>query len=139
MSEPAKAKTRQAARAIVENSAGEVLLIRRAHTSRGQGQWCLPGGKVDPGETPEQAVRKELREEVGLEAADLKSLFYIADPDPDAGQPYTTYYFHVKTDAPVRLEQSESSEFRWVPPQEAARLPLVFRNDEALQRWLQEH
>jgi len=45
-----------------------ILLTRRAADMRSHpGQWALPGGSVDAGETPEQAALRELREEVGLE------------------------------------------------------------------------
>ena len=49
--------------AIVRNGEGEVLLIRRADG----GTWDLPGGAVEPGETPSAAVVREVREETGLE------------------------------------------------------------------------
>lgn len=43
------------------------ILTRRAKTlSHHAGQWALPGGRIDPGESAEEAVRRELEEEVGL-------------------------------------------------------------------------
>lgn len=44
-----------------------LILTRRAtHLRRHAGQWALPGGRLDPGETPEQSALRELHEEVGL-------------------------------------------------------------------------
>lgn len=51
--------------ALVEN--GRLLLARRAFPPELAGLWELPGGKVDPGETPEDALVRELREELGIE------------------------------------------------------------------------
>ncbi len=49
------------------SEAAAVLLTRRALTMRQHpGQWALPGGRIDAGETPEQAALRELHEELGL-------------------------------------------------------------------------
>ncbi|WP_406275445.1 CoA pyrophosphatase [Nocardia sp. NBC_00881] len=50
-----------------------VIVIKRAYRGRNAGQWALPGGRLDEGETPEQAAMRELHEELGLTAdpADL--------------------------------------------------------------------
>lgn len=47
---------------------GRLLAARRTAPPALAGRWELPGGKVDPGETPEQALVRELREELGIEA-----------------------------------------------------------------------
>ncbi|MGX7825141.1 NUDIX hydrolase [Actinokineospora sp. 24-640] len=53
--------------AVVHDDSGRILLIRRARPP-GAGQWSLPGGKVEPGESDAAALRRELREETGLVA-----------------------------------------------------------------------
>ncbi len=45
-----------------------VIVIKRAYRGRNAGQWGLPGGRLDDGETPLQAALRELHEEIGLEA-----------------------------------------------------------------------
>jgi 8-oxo-dGTP diphosphatase len=51
--------------ALVHDAAGRLLLIRRGHPPH-EGLWSVPGGRVEPGESPEDAVEREVREETGL-------------------------------------------------------------------------
>jgi len=52
--------------ALITDQAGRLLLILRGHDP-GKGLWSIPGGRIEPGETDEEAVIREVREETGLE------------------------------------------------------------------------
>ncbi|MEY3897451.1 MAG: hypothetical protein RLZZ214_2972 [Verrucomicrobiota bacterium] len=54
---------------VIENSAGQYLACLRPEGKHLGGLWEFPGGKVDPGESPESALVRELREELAVEVA----------------------------------------------------------------------
>lgn len=53
----------------------KVLMVNQAHD--GRNYWCLPGGGLNEGETPEQAAIRELKEECGLDALELRKVSTI--------------------------------------------------------------
>ena len=53
---------------LIENEKGQLLLQKRSDT----GEWCVPGGGLEPIETFEEAAIRELREEVGINVKDLR-------------------------------------------------------------------
>jgi 8-oxo-dGTP diphosphatase len=67
---------------VVFGAADRLLLIRRKNPPF-QGQYALPGGFVDYGETTEQTAARELREETGLAAIDLTLVGVYSDPQRD--------------------------------------------------------
>jgi 8-oxo-dGTP diphosphatase len=122
-------------RLIIPDDGGRVLLLQRANTAYGAGEWCLPGGKIDFGATIEETIRKELQEETRLECTEIKFLFYqdSLPPTPD-GMHCINLYFECSTQGNLELN-SESSDSLWLTRDEISRYKIAFRNDEGLERY----
>lgn len=69
-------ETKKAVAVIIENEKGEVLLTQRGRISRDEmGKWENCGGAVDDGETNEQAITREVKEELGTGLKIIKILY----------------------------------------------------------------
>ena len=60
--------------AVIEDGAGRVLVAQRPAHKHLALKWEFPGGKIEPGEAPEAALTRELREELGIEIEILRAL-----------------------------------------------------------------
>jgi ADP-ribose pyrophosphatase YjhB (NUDIX family) len=65
--------------AVIHDASGRLLLIRRGHAPH-RGLWSLPGGRIEAGESPDQAVVREVREETGLEVRPGKPVGRVRIP-----------------------------------------------------------
>jgi mutator protein MutT len=133
--DPALARPVPVVRLMIENEEGEILFLRRAQTAYGEHGWCLPGGKVDYGETVEAAAMKELREETALEGRELRFLFYqdSLPPEPDSMH-CINFYFACGVSGDLDLNP-ESSEWAWIGSADLDEYDIVFRNDEGVRRY----
>ncbi len=86
------------------------------------GRWEFPGGKVEAGETPAEALRRELREEVALEAGALQVLPMIEHAYPD--HRVRLHPFRVRAAGGLHAALA----WGWFTPEEALRLPVPDAN-----------
>jgi 8-oxo-dGTP pyrophosphatase MutT (NUDIX family) len=108
--------------ALVAVYVGPALLLLR---SSYQVKWCLPGGGVQRGETPEAAARRELVEEIGFAPAELR-LACVLRGNWD-GRDDTVHVFELRLEAlpALRLDNREIVAARLVPPEVLRRTALT--------------
>lgn len=68
---------------IIRNAAGEIYITQRAADAHMAHKWEFPGGKIEAGETPQDAVIRELQEEVGITATSLHQFDKLEYQFPD--------------------------------------------------------
>jgi 8-oxo-dGTP pyrophosphatase MutT (NUDIX family) len=116
---------------------GDVLLIRSHKWSN---RWVVPGGHIEYGERMEDAVRREMAEETGIEVTEVQ--FVTASEGifpPEFHERRHFIYLHFTAFAPndtVALND-EAEEYRWVKPEEALSMDLVKTVSQFIERYLQ--
>ncbi|MBU6424762.1 MAG: 8-oxo-dGTP diphosphatase MutT [Rhodospirillales bacterium] len=109
--------------AALIDAKGRVLLARRPEGKKMAGLWEFPGGKLEPGETPEAALARELREELGLET-DPKDFA----PFVFASHAYETFHLLMPVFLCRRWKGEprgrEGQKLAWVAPEDLAEYPM---------------
>ncbi|MBM4029685.1 MAG: NUDIX domain-containing protein [Planctomycetes bacterium] len=115
---------------IVDEQGRMVVLVRGKEP--GKGQWDLPGGFVDPGDTAEEALRREIREEIGLEVTALRYLGSWPNVYEFMGVRYRTLdlgFVCQATDvASARPREPDIAEVLFLPPPEVELGRFAFRS-----------
>jgi len=115
--------TKVGAGAVVTDDAGRLLLQHRA----GDGTWGIPGGWVEPGESPAEAVKRETREETGLRVEAVESLGVFTRRPGDHGP-------HGQLQLPYRCRVVGGE----VDPSHES-LAVTYRSVESVEDWHADH
>jgi len=121
----------EVAAAIIRNEEGLILIARRREGKAQAGLWEFPGGKVEPGESPEACIRRELQEEMNIEV-ETESFFAANEHDYGSVTIRLIAWHAVYRGGEVRL--SDHDDCRWAALNELsgyafapADIPLVER------------
>jgi 8-oxo-dGTP diphosphatase len=119
---------------------GKVLVLREAGTyeeGTNEGRYDMPGGRLEPGEPFEEALRREVREETGLEVS-IEYPIYVGEWRPVIRdvphQIVATFMVCAPTSAKIVLS-SDHDEYQWVDPQDYGHVNILDPVNKVIDRY----
>ena len=109
--------------AVIHDESGRMLMILRGHEP-GMGLWSIPGGRIEPGETHEQALAREVREETNLRVECRRLLGTAELPGVDGAVIDVSDYLAVVTGGELAAGD-DAADARWVTAADMDGLPLT--------------
>jgi mutator protein MutT len=113
--------------AAIFNEEGKLFITLRGKEAKNErGKWEIPGGSVEFGETFEHAIKREIKEEHGIEIEAIELLGICDHIIPDEHQHWVspTYICRITKGEPKILEPHKCEKFGWFTIAEAEKLPL---------------
>lgn len=122
---------KEVVRAIIINKQGKALLGKRARGISAE-MYTIIGGKSDPGEDPETAVKREVKEEIGLDF-EPKDVFLEREQEDDIFGRWKVFYFTGNVSGEIKLKEDEITEIIYVSEEEAdSRQDIAFDHKKIL-------
>jgi 8-oxo-dGTP diphosphatase len=112
---------------------GRILLIRRGHEPE-KGRWSLPGGRIEPGETDQQALVREVREETGLEVIPGPLVGAVDRPGP-GGRVLVIRDYAATVAGGVLAVGDDADDARWFAVRDLDTVSLTTGLKEVLYEW----
>ena len=120
----------QVVAAMIEQD-GKLLICRRPEGKTLAGMWEFAGGKIEPGETPEQALVRECREELAVEICPRELFAQVEYDYPEMHLSMQVYTASILSGVPRRLEHMEMC---WAAPDELEQFTFCPADREILDK-----
>ena len=122
--------------AIIRNNKGEILLAKRSKNMLCYPlYWGLPGGIVEWGEFLEEAVKREVKEEIGVDVEIIKQVKKPCEelPNKNCKVHGVGFGFYCKIIKGIPKPKDETSEIKWFKPEEIRRIKLAYTHKQMLE------
>jgi mutator mutT protein len=116
---------------IVTNQEGKYLVGQRVAKDRYFGKWEFPGGKIESGESIEQALKREFLEETDLQIRSSEPFMQLNHDYPDR---HVALHVQLITDYRGRLQALEGQTLKWVEMDELFELDFLAGNRSILEK-----
>ena len=111
----------------------KILATRRSHGMHLAGFWEFPGGKIEPGETAEECIHREIREELNIEITIENQLEPVEHHYPEKSIRLIPFICKIKSG---NITLTDHSEFRWLTKNELSKLNWAAADQMVLQEYL---
>ena len=118
--------------AIIEHE-GKILACQRARGGRFELMWEFPGGKVEPGETPEKALARELWEELGVNATIGREIYRSKYSYAEMREPIELIFLAADA-VPDEIENKEFEQITWRTPESLPELDFLAADRELIEK-----
>ena len=125
--------------ALIFNAEGKLFLMR---SHKWRGKWVVPGGHIELGETMEQALRREIREETGLEIRDIEFICFqefIHDERFWQRRHFIFFDYACRTDSTEVVLNDEAQDYAWIDLDRAMAMPVEHYTAVAITEYRKKH
>ena len=123
--------------AVIINSEGKIFLM---HSPKWKGKYVCPGGHIELGETAEEALIREIKEETNLNITDIQFLLYqqfIFDPSFWEKKHFIFLDFSCQTQDNAVILNDEGSDFIWINPTEIDKYDIEPYTRKSIEAYLE--
>lgn len=121
---------------IIKNSDDKILLVQRSHSASFSEHWQLVEGKIEENESPVEAIKREITEEIGVNVknSEVKSVSYTQLQVKEIKYLAIRVIFEVKVDSNEIILSNEHQAFAWYSITEVLDLPLLPGTKEVIEK-----